>query len=86
MGQTTKKQVKVLEAKYVKEADSILIVGECKEGKLQHQIHSSCFTFGNKNKEEEMSKTASMMVNKTIWMVFDEDLDKKLNSNKPLSY
>jgi glyoxylase-like metal-dependent hydrolase (beta-lactamase superfamily II) len=32
------------------------LAGECENGRLRHQIHSSCFTFGNKNKEEEILK------------------------------
>ena len=82
----TKKKVKVLEADYVKDADSILIIGECPDGRLRHQIHSSCFTFGTKNKEEEMKKTAKLMIGKTIWMVFDTELDGKIKDHVTLKY
>lgn len=81
-----KKKVKVLQAKYVKEADSILIIGECDEGRLRHQINSSCFTFGDKDRVEEMIKTAKLMEGKTIWMVFDPELEGKLKDNYSLKY
>ena len=69
-----KRQVHILNAQYVEDVDCILIVGECEEGRLRHQIPSSCFSFGNKDKVAEMKKTAEMMENKTIWMVFDPNL------------
>ena len=81
-----KKDVKVLEAKYVSDADSILIIGECDEGKLRHQINSTCFTFGDKDKVEEMEKTAELMIGKTISMVFDTDLEGKIKDHYSLKY
>jgi len=86
MGTPVKKLVKVLEAKYVKDADSILIVGECEDGKFNNQINSSCFTFGNKDRVVEMEKTAELMVGKSIYMVFDTELDQKIKSNSPINY
>ena len=86
MSEAVKKKVKVLEAIYVKEADSILILGECEQGQLKHQIHSSCFVFGNKDKETEMKKTAELMLGKTIWMVFDPDLEGKIKDKMSLKY
>jgi len=86
MGAPVKKLVKVLEAKYVKDADSILIVGECEDGKFNNQINSSCFTFGNKDRVVEMEKTAELMVGKSIYMVFDTELDQKIKSNSPINY
>jgi len=81
-----KKKVKVLEADYSKDADSIVIIGECENGRLRHQMHSSCFTFGNRDKETEMKKTAEMMIGKTIWMVFDTELDGKIKDHVRLKY
>lgn len=86
MTEPIKKKVKVLEADYVKDADCILIVGECEEGRLRHQIHSNCFEFGKKDKEEEMKKTAKLMRGKTIWMVFDTELDGKIKDQIQLKY
>lgn len=81
-----KKKVKILEAKYSDEADSIIILGECEEGQLQHQIHSNCFEFGDKDKVVEMKKTADLMIGKTINMVFDPGLDERIKANKALDY
>lgn len=81
-----KRKVKVVEAEYVAEADSILLVGECEDGKLRNQIHSSCFTFGDKNKEEEMKKLAQLMIGKKITMVFDTELNDKIKDHHPLKY
>jgi hypothetical protein len=81
-----KKKVKVLEADYVADADSILIIGECSEGRLRHQIHSSCFTFGNKDKVAEMKKTAQLMIGKTLFMVFDVELNGKIKDHAKLKY
>jgi hypothetical protein len=86
MGKSVKRQIKVLRAEYVDEADSILLVGECEEGKLRHQINSSCFTFGNRDKETEMKKTAEMMIGKKIWIVFDPDLVDKISDGNSLEY
>jgi len=86
MSVPVERKVKVLKADYVDEADAILIVGECKEGRLRNQIHSSCFSFGNKNKKEEMIKTAELMIGKTINMVFDEDLNGKIKDKCRLKY
>jgi hypothetical protein len=86
MSAPIKKLVKVLEAKYVEDADSILIVGECEDGKFNNQINSSCFTFGNKDRVIEMKKTAELMVGKSIYMVFDTELDQKIESHSPINY
>ena len=81
-----KKKVKVLEADYVRDADSILIIGECSEGRLRNQIHSSCFAFGSKDKEAEMKKLAYLMIGKTITMVFDPELDGKIKDKIKIKY
>jgi hypothetical protein len=86
MSAPIKKLVKVIEAKYVEDADSILIIGECEDGKFNNQINSSCFTFGNKDRVVEMKKTAELMVGKSIYMVFDTELDQKIKSHSPINY
>ena len=80
------KKFKVLNATYVKEADAILLVGSCDEGQFRNQIHSSCFTFGNKNKEDEMTKTAKLMLGKTIKVAFDTELNGKIKEHYKLKY
>lgn len=86
MAVPVKKKVRILEADYIKSADSILIYGECDQGRLRHQIHSSCFSFGNRDKDEEMKKTAKMMVGKNVMMVFDPDLLEKIKDHAKLKY
>ena len=81
-----KKLVHVLEAKYVIEADSIIILGSCDEGEFRHQINSSCFRFGDLDRVKEMTKTAELMVGKTITMIFDPDLDGKIKDHYALKY
>jgi hypothetical protein len=71
------KLMTVNEATYSEEADSIVMVCECEEGKIRHQIHSSAFDFGNKDKDYEMAKTAELMVGKKINVVFDPKESKK---------
>jgi len=68
----TTRQIKVLEATYIEEADSILVIGEYEEGgKMRHQIHSDCFMFGDKDVKTEMIKTAELMIGKKINIAFD---------------
>ena len=81
-----KKTITVKEAKYVKEADSLVLVGECEEGQIRHQIHSNSFYFGNKNKEIEMQNTANLMIGKKINIVFDTELNEKIKDHYPLKY
>ena len=89
MARVVKKKVRVLSAQFVKEAQSIVIVGECENGRLRHQIHRDCFSYGNRTEaqiEEELKKTAKMMVGKEIWMVFDPDLKGKIKDHVALKY
>jgi len=81
-----KRKIKVLKAQYIRETDSILLIGECPDGRIRHQIHSTAFNFGLRNKEEEMEKTASLMVGKNINIVFDPDLIEKIKDRYPLKY
>ena len=89
MSNAVKKKVKILDAKYVRDTKSILILGECEHGRLHHQIHQSCFDFGRRTESEihrEMEKTAEMMKGKEIFMVFDPDLDGKMRDRVGLKY
>ena len=84
-----KRKVKVLEARYVEEAQAILIVGECSEGRLRTQIHRNCFLYGNRTEPEikkELENTAQIMIGKTIEMVFDTELDGKIKDHVSLRY
>lgn len=86
MATPVKRKVKVLEAKYVEDADSILMVGECQEGRFRQQINSNCFNFGNKDKKTEMISTAELMIGKTIWVVFDTEIEGKIKDHYPVKY
>jgi hypothetical protein len=75
MAEIVKKLVDVINAKYIEEVDSIVILGECGEGRLTHQLNRSLFRFKEGSTEndirKEMKKTAQMMVGKKIWMEFN---------------
>jgi len=86
MAEPVKKRVRILDARYYSGDDSIVIIGECSEGRIRQVIHSECFDFGNKDKVEEMVKTAELMLGKEIWLIFDGDLDDKIDDNHPLRY
>ena len=68
----TRVEAKVLEASYVDEADSIVILAECEHGQFRHQINSSCFSFNGRDKRTEMIKTADLLINKKIWLAFNK--------------
>ena len=85
MSEIVEKVMMVLEAEYVEDADSILIIAECEEGKIRHQIPSSLFTFGDKDKSTEMTKLAELLIDKPINIQFDPTknlLEKKLKKLK----
>jgi len=84
-----KKEIQVLKAEYVKECESIVILGECSDGKIRTQINKSSFSFGRRTPEQidaEMQKTAKMMEGKKINLVFDGELDDKIETGHPLHY
>jgi len=84
-----KKKIQVLKAEYVKEAQSIAILGECSEGGVKTQIHKSSFDQNGRSDEEmdyEMEKLAHLMVGKNISLVFDGELEKKIECGQRLSY
>jgi len=89
MAEAVTRNVFILEAEYSDEAKSIIILGECQEGKFRNQIHRNCFTYGDRPESEiikELKKTAEMMVGRRINIVFDPDLDERIETNGPLNY
>jgi len=83
------KRIKVLRAEYVKDCESIVILGECGDGQMRTQINKSSFSFGSRTEAEidyEMEKTASMMVGKEIRLVFDAELEEKIDCGQRLNY
>ena len=76
MSEIVKKRVRVLNAKYIDEVESILILGECEEGRLTHQINRSAFNSAGRSESEmrkELKKIAEMMIGKLIWMEFNPE-------------
>ena len=86
MSEPTKLTIRVTEAEYVDEAESILLVGEYEQGQLRHQLHKSMFDFSGKNPKTEMEKTAKMMIGKLINIVYDPDLDGKIGDHVSIKY
>ena len=88
MSEPTKVKARLLDAKYVKEAKSVLMLLECEQGRFTSQIHrDNIATFGARIEEEiekEMQKYVDILKyvykreNKYINAVFDPDLDKRL--------
>lgn len=84
-----KKPIKVLRAEYIKDCESIAILGECDQGRVKTQINKSSFSFGKRTNVEidyEMEKTAYLLVGKTINIVFDEELENKIDCGQRLVY
>ena len=86
MSEPVKKEILVKEARYYSGDDSIVFIGECDVGEVRHQIHSSSFTFGNKDIPTEMRKLAEIMVGKKMFIVFDPDLEGKIKDKVSLRY
>lgn len=98
MTEPVKRKIKVLDAQYIEEADSVLIAGECQEGRFRQQIHSSNLLksiFGeNYLKITESEKKNGMKIfaeelrrrSTPFYMVFDPDLNDKIEDNYPLKY
>ena len=45
MTEPVKKKVRVIQARYVEEAESILLKGQSAEGEVNQQIHKMCFAY-----------------------------------------
>jgi hypothetical protein len=78
------KQVTVINAIYLEETESFLILGECENGRLTPQIHRRAllpnFNFDQMSKtitdeelDAEMNNFATMIIGRKIDMVFDPD-------------
>jgi len=96
MSEFKKVKAKVLDAKYVKEAQSIVFLLECDQGQFRTQIHRDVIaTYGNRTEEEiekELEKYIDILkyayVGKPQFLnvVFDPDLNEKLKDHYPLKY
>jgi len=77
-------RARLLDAQYIKEAKSVLMIMECEQGKFRSQIHRDTIaTFGDRTEEEierEMNKYVEILKcnfvgrDKFINTVFDPDL------------
>ena len=96
MAEPTKVKAKVLDASYIKEAGSVLMLLECEQGQFRTQIHrDQIATFGTRTEEEiekEMHKYVDILKysyvgkNKYITAIFDTELDKKIKDKYKLKY
>ena len=93
MAMPVKRKLKVLSAKYVEEAKSVLMVGECSEGRFRTQVHrDSLIPQGirsdvtEKELTKEFTQFSKSIVGKELLIVFDPDLTERLAANAPLNY
>lgn len=98
MTEPVKRKVKVVDARYIDDADSILITGECQEGVFRQQIPAQTLLkgiFGNRElniSNEERIESLKFFAERLKYrvepfiMVFDPDLDGKIKDNYPLKY
>ena len=100
MSEPKKVQAKLLDARYVEEAQSVVMFLECKQGRFTSQIHRSTLvpggvTFGNRTEEEitkEMNKYVDILKYKClgkgdcITAIFDPDLNNKIKDHIKLKY
>ena len=79
MTDTIKQIIMVLEAQYIEDAKSILILGECDKGKVRTPIHrDSLGTYGNRSESEISSilqDIAKSLIGKNITLEYDPSED-----------
>lgn len=96
MSEPKKVKARLLDAQYIKEAKSVLMMLECEQGKFRSQVHrDSLATFGDRTEEEivkEMEKYVDIMKyayigkDKFINAVFDPNLNEKIKDNAKIKY
>ena len=96
MSEPIKVKAKLLDAQYIKEAKSVLMMLECEQGRFRSQIHrDSIASFGDRTEDqivEEMEKYVGTLKyayvgkNKFINAVFDPDLNDKIRSHREIRY
>ena len=89
-------KARLLDARYVREDKSILLVLECEQGRFRSQIHrDNIATYGNRTEDEierELNKYVEIMIyaykgkDKFINAVFDANLDDKIQDNCEIKY
>lgn len=92
MSDTVKRRVKVLKAEYISdpEIDSVLVLGECQEGRFRQQIPANSLlqaVFGDSHRRMAPEVRTAGLVSfaeslekrtEPFLMEFDPDLDRKL--------
>ena len=94
MSEPVKKQVKVLAAQYSHQAKCIVLQVACEKGEFKTQIPlktllpniSNLESFTEEQLKECTKAFCENIIEKNIYVVFDEDLDSKLKENHPLNY
>lgn len=96
MTEPKKVKARLLNAQYIKEAQSVLMFLECDQGKFRSQVHRDALaTFGNRTEQEiekEMEKYVDILKyayvgkDKFINAVFDPELDEKIKDHAKLKY
>jgi hypothetical protein len=97
MSMTVKKEVTVINATYVEETESFLILGECENGRMTPQIHRTILlpqfnfdqlleTISEEDLTVEMHNFAKMVKGKTIEMVFDPNMEDNMKNRHPLKF
>jgi hypothetical protein len=96
MSEPKKVKARLLDAQYIKEAKSVLMVLECDQGRWRSQIHRNALaTFGDRTEPEieaEMEKYVNILKhtyigqNKFINAVFDTDLNDKIKNKAKIKY
>jgi len=97
MSETKKIKARLIDAEYIKEAQSVLLLLECEQGRFRSQIHRNAIaSFGNRTEDDivrEMEKYVDILKytylgkeNKFIYAVFDPDLNNKIKDHAKLKY
>ena len=88
MSVPVKRTLNVLSAKYVSDAKSVLIVGECEEGRFRTQIYRDALIPGGIQEglpEKDVGKLftsfAKDIVGKELTIVFDPDVTERMKAN-----
>jgi hypothetical protein len=92
----SKIKTRLLDASYVPEAKSILLLLECSNGKFRSQIpRDAIATFGNRTETEitkemlkyvEILKCCYVGKDKFINSIFDPDLDERIKDHSKIKY
>jgi len=96
MAEPKKVKARLIDAQYIKEAKSVLMLLECDYGQFRSQVHRDALaTFGNRTEkeiEQEMEKYVDILKyayigkNKFINAVFDTELDGKIKDHAKIKY